>query len=113
MSSAFRSDKVISTTLAAAVLFGVLAFVSAPRSFADDKRAECQHRIEKAEARLADAIRDHGDRSSEAAKRRHELNDEREHCYQETHAWYNGQDRQWHNDRDWDHDDHDRDHDQH
>lgn len=104
-----HAGKFVSSMLTAALLCGVLAFASAPRAYADDDRkAQCQHRIEKAEARLADAVRDHGERSQEAAKRRHELNDEREHCYQENHAWYNGQDKQWHNDRDWDHDDHDQ-----
>jgi hypothetical protein len=103
----------ISTSLAAALLLSVLAFATAPRAFADDDRSKCQHRIEKAEARYTDAVRDHGERSSEAAKRRHELNDERERCYQAYHSWWNGQDHQWHNDRDWDRDDHDHDHDQH
>ena len=104
--------KLVSSMLAAAVLCGVLAFAGAPQAFADDNREKCQHRIEKAEARLSEAVREHGDRSPEAAKRKHELNDERERCYQENRAWYNAQDKQWHNDRDWDHEDHD-DHDQH
>jgi hypothetical protein len=108
MISEFRAGKVVSTMLAAAVFCGVLAFAGAPRAYGDDHRDKCQHRIEKAEARYSQAVHDHGERSAEAAQRRHELNDERERCYQENHAWYNGQDKQWHNDRDWDHDDHDQ-----
>jgi hypothetical protein len=36
------------------------AFGFVPRAYADDDRAECQHRIQKAEAKLDAAIRKHG-----------------------------------------------------
>jgi len=105
-----RLNRLASSTLAGALFVGIAAFAAAPpRALADDDRSKCQHRIEKAEARLSDAVRDHGPRSSQAEQRRHELNEERERCYQANHAWYYGQDRQWHNDRDWDRYDHDRD----
>jgi hypothetical protein len=96
----------ISTAIAGAVICGVLSFGAVPRAYGDDDRGKCQHRIEKAEARLSEAIHDHGEHSAEAEKRRHELNDEREHCWQVNHAWYSAQDRQWHSDHDWDHDNH-------
>jgi hypothetical protein len=89
----------------------LLMFVAVPRSHADD-RAKCQHRIEKAEAKLDKAVSKHGEGSGQARTARRELNDEREHCWTQYHAWYDAHARQWHNDRDWDHDrDHDHDHD--
>lgn len=107
----FPTEKTTSIALAAAMFFSVVAFAATPRAHADDDRSKCQHRIEKAEARYSDAVRDHGERSEQAEHRRHELNEERERCYQSYHSWWSSQDRRWHNDRDWDRDDHDRDHD--
>lgn len=99
--------------LAAGALGAALTFAAVPRAHADDDRSKCQHRIEKAESKYYEAAREHGERSSQAEHRLHELNEERERCYQAYHSYWNGRDRQWHNDRDWDRDDHrDRD-DQH
>jgi len=111
MFSRFRTEKTTSIALAAAMFFSVVAFAATPRAHADDDRSKCQHRIEKAEAHYADAVRDHGERSEQAEHRRHELNEERDRCYQTYHSWWSSQDHRWHNDRDWDRDDHDRDHD--
>jgi len=92
--------KLVKTLLAAATL-GVLLFVAAaPPAHADD-RAQCQARIEKAEARLDEAIRKHGEHSDQANDRRRDLNNERERCWRESHAWYDAHAQQWHNDRDW------------
>ena len=94
--------KLVKTLLAAATL-GVLLFVAAaPPAHADD-RAQCQARIEKAEARLDEAIRKHGEHSDQANDRRRDLNNERERCWRESHAWYDAHAQQWHNDRDWEH----------
>jgi hypothetical protein len=99
-----------SAVVSAALLGAAFVLISAPRAQADD-REKCQHRIEKAEARLDRAVREHGERSSQARSSRHALNEEREHCYSAYHVWWNGAERRWHNDRDWDRDDRDRDHD--
>ena len=63
----FASAALIATALSTAML------VSAPLAYADD-HAKCQHKIEKAEAKLDDAIRKHGERSSQAETRRRDLN---------------------------------------
>jgi hypothetical protein len=51
----------------------VLMFLAAPQARADD-RDKCRHAIEKAEARLDEAIQHHGERSHEAEDRRRDLN---------------------------------------
>jgi hypothetical protein len=92
------------------VAFSMLLFTaSAPKAYADD-REKCEHRIEKAEARLDKEIREHGEHGREVAERRRDLNAERERCWNEYHGWWDGRDHQWHERRDWD-DDHDRDRD--
>jgi hypothetical protein len=91
-----------------ALLFSFMLFVVAAPPAHADPRDRCRHRIEKAEARLHEAIRHHGIHSREAEARRHELNEERERCWNEFHAWWDGDAHQWHTQRDWDHDnDHD------
>jgi hypothetical protein len=98
--------------MVAAVLGASLLFVSAPRANADD-HDKCRHRIEKAEARLHDAIRDHGEHSREAESRRHDLNEERERCWTSEHGWWSSEDHRWHTERDWDRDHDEHDHDDH
>lgn len=41
----------------------------------------CRHQIEKAERNLKKAIDRHGEHSPQADKRRHELEETREHCH--------------------------------
>lgn len=102
-----KSARVGRTAVAAAVLSVLLWFAAVPPSHADD-RERCRQRIEKAEARLYEAIRKHGEGSHQANDRRRDLNAERERCWREHHAWWDAHDHQWHNDRDWDRDhDHD------
>jgi hypothetical protein len=85
-----------------AITAGALSlFVVAPRAQADD-RDKCQHAIEKAEARLDKAIHDHGDHSRAADDRRRDLNAERERCWNENHAWWNGRDHRWETEHNWD-----------
>lgn len=72
-----------------------------PTARADDDHAKCQHRIEKAEARLDQAIRSHGEHSSEAESRRRDLNAERERCWNSYHGWWSNADHTWHTERDW------------
>ena len=106
-----KSLKIAESTAAVAAIAAVLALGSVPRMHADDDHAKCQHRIEKAEVRLNDAVRKHGERSGEAAERRRDLNAERDRCWNQYHGWWDGRAHQWHDQRDWDHDDHDSDHD--
>ena len=49
--------------MSAVVLAGALFLSSVPQIHADDDHAKCQRRIEKAESRLDDAVRHHGERS--------------------------------------------------
>ena len=77
-------------------------FVAVPQAYADD-HAKCQRQIEKAESKLDQAIRKHGERSQQADQRRRDLNSERERCFSRYHGWWDGRDHRWHDDRDWDH----------
>ena len=83
-------------TLNAIMMFGVVSHV-----YADDDRAECQHRIQMAEAKLDVAIRKHGEHSAKTDARRAELKAQRERCYNRVRAWWNGHEHKWHEDRDW------------
>lgn len=58
---------------------------------AQDRDDYCHRQIEKAERNLRKAVERHGEHSPQAEKRRHELEETREHC---------------HHDHDHDHDDH-------
>jgi len=77
-------------------------FVAVPQAYADD-HARCHRQIEKAESKLDQAIRRHGERSRQADQRRRDLNAERERCFSRYHGWWDGRDHRWHDDRDWDH----------
>jgi hypothetical protein len=78
----------------------VLMFVAAPQARADD-RDKCRHAIEKAEARLDDAIHHHGERSHEAEDRRRDLNAERQRCWDRYHQWWNGREHRWETEQNW------------
>jgi hypothetical protein len=86
-------------------LNAIIMVGSVSRVYADDDRAECRHRIEKAEAKLDAAIRRHGERSAQADERRADLRAQRERCYNRVRAWWDGHERKWREDRDWDRDD--------
>jgi len=105
--------KVVFTVTSMAV---VLFFAGVSVARADD-RDTCRRNIERAEIRLNKAVEKHGSDSRQADERRHELNQAREACWNQSHGWWDGQNRQWHTDRDWDRDashdhqgDSDRDH---
>jgi hypothetical protein len=86
--------------MAAVAALALLFFVATPRVHADD-RAKCQHAVEKAEARLDKAIRDHGDHSPDADARRRDLNAERQRCWDQYHQWWNGKDHRWETEHNW------------
>ncbi len=89
MNRRFGSAAIVAITAVA-----ILLFTATPRVHADD-RAHCQHAIEKAEANLDRAIHAHGERSPQADTRRRELNEERQHCWDKYHQWWNGKDHRW------------------
>jgi hypothetical protein len=90
--------------LSAALSAAMICLAAAPAAHADD-RSKCQHKIEKAEAKLDDAVRKHGPRSRQAEDRRRDLNNERERCWGAYHSWYDGHEHRWHSEHDWDRDD--------
>jgi hypothetical protein len=92
--------------LAAAALAGFLMFLGAPQLRADD---DCQRRIAKADHKLHEAIEHHGYRSEQAERRRKELHEVRERCWNAQHRWWDEHEHRWHTDRDWDDHDHDQD----
>ena len=76
---------------------------------------KCQRRTQKAEARLTEQMREHGNRSPQADHAWIALRAQRQRCYTAYHQWWYGRDQQWRSDNDWnrdprgDRDDHDRD----
>jgi len=68
--------------IAAIVVLGFLAGSVPARAMArdHDRERRCEQRIRKAEINLQNAIRKHGDRSRQAERRRHELEEARERC---------------------------------
>lgn len=84
-------------------------FAGAPLLRADND--DCQRRIARADHRLHAAIDHYGYRSNQAERRRRELREAREHCWNTAHRWWDEHERRWHTERDWDDNDHDRDRD--
>jgi membrane protein involved in colicin uptake len=76
---------------------------------------KCQERTQKAEAKLTEEMREHGNRSRQADRAWMALREQRQRCFTAYHQWWNGRDQQWREDNDWgrdprgDRDDHDRD----
>jgi hypothetical protein len=68
--------------VAAVVVVGFLAGSVPAQAMArdHDRERRCEQRIRKAEINLQNAIRKHGERSHQAEKRRHQLEEAREHC---------------------------------
>jgi hypothetical protein len=91
----------LKTSMMALALAGLLTITVARPSFAEDNHAKCQHAIEKAESRLDEAVRHHGEHSPDADARRRDLNAEREKCWSAYHGWWDGHAHQWHSDHDW------------
>lgn len=89
--------------------FGLLAAAAAVLMFAlgasalhaADQFTKCQRDAEKAEAKLDQAIAEHGKHSHEAAHREEDLRKQREHCYETIHEWWDGKDQKWHHDDDF------------
>lgn len=76
----FQKAKLIATAL----LLGIMFSTGAPARALDrdhDRDRKCEQNIRKAEAKLQEAIRKHGERSRQAEKRRHDLEEARERCH--------------------------------
>jgi hypothetical protein len=86
-----------------AALVGFLIFTGAQRVRAD--HSECEHRTERADHRLHEAIEHHGWDSSQAEHARHELREAREYCWNHHHRWWDAERREWREEHNWD-DDH-------
>jgi hypothetical protein len=102
-----QSLKGLAVSAVMTMALGAAMFVTVPQSYADD-HARCQRQIERAESKLDQAIRKHGERSRQAEQRRRDLHAQRERCWNAYHGWWDGHEKRWHDDRDWDRD-HDRD----
>jgi len=96
-----RTFKNLAVSAATTAALSAAMFVTVPQAYADD-HAKCQHQIERAESRLDQAIHRHGERSPQADARRRDLNAERERCWNKYHGWWDGHEKRWHDDRDWD-----------
>lgn len=92
--------------LSAVTLAGAILLATAPRALADDD--DCRRRTARADHNLHEAIEHHGYNSPQANRWRHELLEAREHCWRESHQWWDEHNNRWHHDHDWD--DHDHDH---
>lgn len=85
----FQKGKIV---VSAVVLVMFLAGTVPVRALVRDDDHKCEQRIHKAEEKLQNAIRKHGEHSRQAEQRRHELEEARERCHHGDH------------DRDHDHD---------
>jgi hypothetical protein len=95
------------SVLAAAVLAGFLMFTAVPLLRADEH--DCQRRVARADHHLDQAVARHGVHSRQAEVARRQLREEREHCWNGVHRWWDEHEQRWHTERDWDDHDHDRD----
>ena len=98
-------QRIGTVAITAVAALSLLMFIATPRTHADD-RDRCRHAIEKAEANLDRAVREHGEHSRQAEDRRRDLNAERQRCWDQYHQWWNGKDQRWEAEHSWDNDHH-------
>jgi hypothetical protein len=84
-------------------LVALLLFTGAPRVTASE--SECQHRTDKADHNLHEAIKHHGYDSKQAEHARHELSEARQYCWAQDHKWWDVEGHSWRVEHNWD-DDH-------
>jgi hypothetical protein len=82
-----------------AALVGFFTLSGAPRVRANE--AECQHRTERADHNLHEAIKHHGYDSKQAEHARHELSEAREYCWKESHKWWDVEGHEWRSEHNW------------
>jgi hypothetical protein len=85
-----------------AALAGFFMMTGAPRVRADE--AGCQHRTEKADHDLHEAIKHHGYDSGQAEHARHELAAARDYCWNGSHKWWDADGHAWRTEHNWDED---------
>jgi hypothetical protein len=83
-------------------LAGFLLITGTPRVRADE--SECEHRTERADHHLHEAIEHHGWDSSQAEHARHELHEAREYCWNHRHKWWDAERHEWREEHNWDED---------
>ena len=83
-----------------AAAFGCTLFV--PLAAQADERDHCRNQIARDTHRVEWAVYSYGRFSYQADVARHRLNDDREACWNVTHAWWDDRDRVWHEEHDWD-----------
>ena len=101
----------ISSTLMALIV-GAAMLGIAPSRAAADSRSNCQRRVERAQEHYRHEAHEHGKHSRQAENARAKMNAEWDRCWNEAHAWYDPNRREWRTDRDWNRNydwDHDRD----
>jgi hypothetical protein len=86
---------------AVAAMGAMFLMAGVPQAKADDEHRECREHIERAQAKLDREISRHGERSRQAEHARHDLNEQRERCWNREHGYW-GHDGRWHDQRDWD-----------
>jgi len=92
-----------SSTATAFLVAASLCAVNVPKASAD-ARSNCQRRVEKAEDHYRHEAHEHGKHSRQAERAKARLNEIWEHCWNETHGWYDPHRHEWRTDRDWDRD---------
>jgi hypothetical protein len=83
-----------------AALAGFFVMSGAPRVQANEEG--CEHRTEKADHDLHEAVKHHGYDSRQAEHARHELTAAREYCWNENHKWWDADGHQWRTEHNWD-----------
>jgi len=102
MQSIVSLKRIGKSLLISGALLGFLAGPGVRSLRADD----CQAATAKADHRLHEAIKDHGPDSKQADRARHDLNAQRQRCWDANHRWWDEDGHRWHTDKDWDENDH-------
>lgn len=89
-----------------AALIGLMTLSGSPPPKTDE---DGQRRIINADHKLHEAGEHHGWNSEQASEWRLELQRAREQCWNQSHRWWDEDERRWHLKRDWDDHDHDPD----
>jgi hypothetical protein len=87
---------------AALALGAALMFATTPKAHADDARAKCQSRVEKADDHYRKEVNDHGRNSKQADDAKAKLQAEWNRCWTEAHGWYDPNRHEWRTQHDWD-----------
>src|SRR5271166_1917030 len=92
--------RVAKSAIPVALLAGMLFFTAVPRAHAESEE-DCQKRVARADQLLHVAIEKNGPQSPDAERRRQELHEARERCWNEFHKWWDEDQHRWHDQHDW------------